>query len=156
MSAVPSFARLRRAAGDLDKRRDARVPGGGAMVRAFWLEAEGQMRSDLVRVLNISKRGISLELASAPAVSSVVRIQGDRIGLNGKATIRHVWRSGSKFIVGAEYELGTEWRSAPPEEPENPQPATAEKVEAPAPKPVPAKTPHPDSYDPDDFWRWHD
>lgn len=135
MNTVAASARIRRSAGDKNQRRDERFPGRGASVRAFWLESDGKMKSDFARVLNVSRRGVALELSGNPLRNSTIRIEGERIGVKGTATIRHIWRSGAKYVVGAEMDKVMAWK-----------------------EPVPAAVPpkKPESFDPDDCWRWSD
>ena len=156
MSAA-AIARPRREAGNSDKRRDPRVAGGGVLVRSFWMGNEGEMQSDLVRVLNISNRGIALELTGYPMRNTVIRIEGSKIGVAGRATIRHIVKSGSKYVVGAEFIEGAAWRRAAGQPPvPKPEPA-ATTVEPPDPDQAPAaEPPNPQRYDKDDDWRWND
>ena len=74
-----------------------------ANARAFWQDRWGQQRFAIGRTLDVSERGLSLELPERIEVRAVVGVECERLGLKVIGTVRHSRRIGAKYLVGLEF-----------------------------------------------------
>lgn len=79
-------------------RRDRRIPYMGA-IRISW-EDHGQPFFAMCKCIDISRTGVRIECPSPVGSGSMIQVGAERIKLAGSAKVRHVNRSGSKYLVG--------------------------------------------------------
>src|SRR5262245_43539186 len=92
-----------------DQRQHRRYALDSVLLQVSWLDLHGKMKTARTRALNISERGMALELPEA-AMPLLMRFQSERFKLRGTGSVRYCRRSGSKFIVGLEFTDGLGWR----------------------------------------------
>lgn len=98
-SSSPSWSALKRPSHDL--RQSPRI-NVQASVRAAWVDSHGDLRMSHARVLNISERGMAIELPQQPMRNGMVRIQSERFKVSACGSVRHILPVGGRFIVGLE------------------------------------------------------
>jgi hypothetical protein len=54
------------------------------------------------RCLDVSEKGLRIEVPQPILVNSRISLRADRINLGGSATVKHVTRHGFKYILGLE------------------------------------------------------
>lgn len=81
--------------------RHPRVPYEG-FVSISWKTFEGVRNCALGKCLDVSERGVGLELSSRIAVGSFVKVRAYGLNLEGSAFVRHVSRQAGKYILGLE------------------------------------------------------
>ena len=84
-----------------DARRHPRIPYLGR-VRISWEGAEGVPKYTQGKCLDVSEGGMRIEVSEAIPAHSRVLVQADRINLGGSASVKHVARQGSKYVVALE------------------------------------------------------
>jgi hypothetical protein len=82
-----------------DTRRNHRIPYLGR-VQIHWEVALGQPKHALGRCLDVSESGLRVELPEPIPTHANVLLQADQLNLRGPATVKHVERQGSKYILG--------------------------------------------------------
>jgi len=85
----------------VELRRDPRIRYAG-VVFVSWKTFDGQRNYVLGRSLDVSARGIALELSIRIPVGSFVRVQADGLNLDGSATVRRVARWPAGYVLGLE------------------------------------------------------
>jgi hypothetical protein len=83
-------------------RRHRRAPFK-TTARVFWQDKWGQPKFAMARTLDVSERGLSLELPERLEVRGFVGVECERLGLRVMGTVRHSRRIGSKYLVGLEF-----------------------------------------------------
>jgi hypothetical protein len=84
-----------------DVRRHRRIPFIG-MVRLAWEDAQGQTRHAQGQCIDVSEGGIRVEVHTAVPSHTHVMLNAERIQLSGGASVKHVARYGSKYLLGLE------------------------------------------------------
>ena len=84
-----------------DTRRHFRIPHLGR-VRISWEGANGLNKYATGRCLDVSESGMRVEVAESIPAHSRVLLQADLVNLGGSASVKHVQRYGSKYILGLE------------------------------------------------------
>ena len=97
-----------------DLRRHSRFSVDKGMLRASWVDENGQLKVAQARVPNISESGMALVLPEQPRAASVVKLSSEKHRLLGSATVRYARRVGPNCIVGVEFINGLRW--TPPDE----------------------------------------
>ncbi len=82
-------------------RRHGRIPFIG-IVRLSWEDAQGQPKYAQGQCMDVSESGLRVEVNTAIAPRTRISLNADRIKLSGSATVKHVVRYGSKYILGLE------------------------------------------------------
>ena len=82
-----------------DIRRYQRIPYLGA-VGISWEDEHGLPRYAPATCLDVSEGGLRIEVPERIPVSSRISLRADRINLQGSATVKHIARRGSKYILG--------------------------------------------------------
>ena len=84
-----------------EARRHHRIPYAGP-VRVSWSDASGTPQFAMGKCIELSESGIRIEVpANIPARTSLL-LSAERIKLSGPASVKHVVRSGAKYILGIE------------------------------------------------------
>src|ERR1700704_4595650 len=81
--------------------RHPRVPYEG-FVSISWKTFEGVRNCALGKCLDVSERGVGLEVASRIPVGSFVKVRAYGLNLDGSAFVRHVAREAGKYVLGLE------------------------------------------------------
>jgi len=81
-----------------NRRRYRRIPWINP-VRISWEERD-QPRFALAKCINISEFGIRLESPCPVQPGTRIMLASERIKLTGSATVRHMVRHGSKYLLG--------------------------------------------------------
>ena len=82
-------------------RRHSRIPYVGP-IRISWDEPSGNPRFAMGKCIEVSESGMRVEISTSIPARSAVTLNAERIKLAGSATVKHVARHGSKFILGLE------------------------------------------------------
>ena len=85
---------------DKNIRRHRRIPYVGP-VRISW-DDRGQPRFALAKCIDISEAGLCIESPEPVPQGASIQVGADRIKLAGSATVKHVVRNGSKYLLGVE------------------------------------------------------
>jgi hypothetical protein len=76
----------------------------------MWRDARGENKFALARAVDISERGMRLQMPEAPPLHSYVTLRATKLGLLGNASVRYCLRSTPlKYSVGTEFTAGLEW-----------------------------------------------
>jgi hypothetical protein len=81
-------------------RRHRRISYVGP-VRLSW-EEHGQPRFAMAKCLDISETGLRIESPQPLRPGTNIQLGAERIRLAGAATVKHMVRSGSKYLLGVE------------------------------------------------------
>jgi hypothetical protein len=84
-----------------ERRRTDRIPYVGPVV-VWWEDEHGDSNYVRGKCLDVSERGMRIEVPKRIPVRTWVVLRAERINLGGSASVRHVGRSGSHYIVGLE------------------------------------------------------
>jgi hypothetical protein len=82
-------------------RRHDRIPYIGP-VRISWEDANGHTKYAFAKCLDVSESGLRIEGPEPVSIRATVSLRAERINFAGSATIKHVTRTGSKYILGLE------------------------------------------------------
>jgi hypothetical protein len=82
-----------------DNRRHQRIPYLGP-IRISWEDAQGMQRYTQARCLDVSEGGVRIEVPVSIPIRTRISLRAERIGLAGSATVKHVARQGTKYILG--------------------------------------------------------
>lgn len=82
-------------------------------IRICWRDPRGDVRYATAKCLNISERGISVELVEAVEVCSYVSLQSEKLDLAGTAAVRYCRRKAGKYLVGLEFSAGLRCKALP-------------------------------------------
>jgi hypothetical protein len=85
---------------DQNIRRHRRIPYVGP-IRISW-EEQGQARFALAKCIDISETGLRIESPEPVPTGASIHIGAERIKLAGAATVKHVVRNGSKYLLGVQ------------------------------------------------------
>jgi hypothetical protein len=83
-----------------DLRRHRRIPYPGP-IRISW-EDQGQPRFAMAKCIDISESGLCIESPQPVRPGANIQVGAERIKLAGAATVKHVVRNGSKFLLGVQ------------------------------------------------------
>jgi hypothetical protein len=75
-------------------------------VRISWEDARGLRNYGIGKCVDVSEDGLRIEVAEAIPLHSHVSLRAEGINFSGSATVKHVARRGSKFILGLELSHG--------------------------------------------------
>ena len=78
-----------------------RIPYSG-VVFISWKTFDGQRNHVMGRALDVSERGIAIELATRIPAGSFVRIRAYGLNLDGSGTVRRVSRRIGRYALGLE------------------------------------------------------
>jgi hypothetical protein len=81
-------------------RRHRRIPYLGP-IRISW-EENGQVRFAMTKCLDISESGLRIECPQPVRPGTRIQVGADRIQMAGSASVRHMVRNGSKYLLGVE------------------------------------------------------
>jgi len=79
-------------------------------VRLCWQDSSGIVRYSKGRCLEISESGLRVETSDPMPLRSYVNFQIDNPPFAGSGSVRHVTRSGLKFVIGLEFAGTLRWR----------------------------------------------
>ena len=83
-----------------NRRRHRRIPYLNP-VRISW-EDQGQPHFAATRCIDISDAGLRVESPYPVQPGTVIMLNSERIKLTGAATVKHLVRHGSKFLLGCQ------------------------------------------------------
>jgi hypothetical protein len=86
----------------LNNRRRSRRFAYLGPLSIFWENERGQAKYLRAKFLDISERGLRVEIPEPVPVGAYVSLRADRIILSGSAVVRHVERCGAKYFLGLE------------------------------------------------------
>jgi len=84
-----------------DTRRHQRISYLGP-VRISWMDENNAPQFAQGKCVDASEGGLRVEILKPIPVYSVVSLRADQANLGGSAIVKHIARSGSKYIVGLE------------------------------------------------------
>jgi hypothetical protein len=79
-------------------------------VRVNWMDSHGRSFGQLARCLDISRRGLKLEVDSRVDPGTLVNVESKDFKIAGIAEIRYCRPKGLKYVIGIQYQGGLEWR----------------------------------------------
>ena len=82
-------------------RRHRRIPYRGP-VRISWQASDGVARYVQGNFLDVSEGGLRVQSPQPIPARTLVLLNADRLKLSGSATVKHVERRDSKYILGLE------------------------------------------------------
>lgn len=86
-----------------------RYPVARGRIRASWLTREGAARETDVRVVNVSRRGLAIQVPEAMPAAAIVRLRSAQQSLHGPAVVRYCKFSGTGYLAGVEFQPPNEW-----------------------------------------------
>lgn len=75
------------------------------------MDREGTLREAEVRVVNISRRGLALQVPEAVPQAAIVRLRSAQQSLHGPAVVRYCKFSGAGYLAGVEFQSPNEWKA---------------------------------------------
>jgi|SRR5579863_6614398 len=84
-----------------DGRRHYRVPYVGP-IRLKWDDARGNARFVQGKCIDVSENGLRVEVPTRIEPGTRIFLNAERIKLSGAAAVKHVERSGARYILGLE------------------------------------------------------
>jgi hypothetical protein len=85
---------------DKNLRRHRRVPYLGP-IKLSW-EEQGQQRFAIAKCIDVSESGLRIESPQPVPPGTNIQFGAERIKLAGAASVKHVVRSGSKYLLGVQ------------------------------------------------------
>lgn len=82
-------------------RRHGRIPYTGP-VRVSWQGADGLARFAMGKCLDVSEGGLRIETTEQIPARAVILLNAERLKISGSATVKHVVRRGTKYLLGVE------------------------------------------------------
>jgi hypothetical protein len=79
-------------------RRHRRFASAGPIYISW--EDRGQPRYALAKCIDMSESGLRIEAPQSIPAGSTIQLRAERIQLAGAATVKHVTRKGSKYLLG--------------------------------------------------------
>jgi hypothetical protein len=76
----------------------------------MWRDATGDDKFMNAPVQDISESGVGLEVLEALPVRSFVMLRAAKLGVHGRASVRHCSRQGLKYRIGVEFTGGFRWK----------------------------------------------
>jgi len=97
-------------------RRSERLTTEG-LVEVTWKDRFGQEKFAKARSLDVSEKGMRIEMPEALERQNYVTIRSNALSLHGTASVRSCTRKGTKYLIGLEFSGGLQWKpkSKPPE-----------------------------------------
>jgi hypothetical protein len=74
-----------------------------------WIDEQGQTRTGVANLVDISEGGFAIELREAPRKDSRIRFVCNRLKLTGLGQIRSCTRRGYCYRIGVEFVEGSKW-----------------------------------------------
>lgn len=78
----------------------------------MWRDPAGEEKFMNAPVRDISESGVGLQIPEPVAVRSFVTLSANKLGINGRASVRHCSRQGVNYFIGVEFTGGFKWRPA--------------------------------------------
>lgn len=79
-------------------------------VTLSWVDTNGAYFHAAARCLDISERGLRVELRQPIKSGSYVSIKWDKYKLNASATVRNTASKGSRYQIGLEFSSAWKWK----------------------------------------------
>ena len=84
-----------------ESRRHLRI-GYARMAFVSWKTSDGHSNHVLGKCLDVSERGVKIEVSTRIPAGSLVEIRADGLNLEGFATVRRISRRDSGYVLGLE------------------------------------------------------
>lgn len=84
-----------------NRRRNDRIHYGG-VVLISWEDVRGNVKYGRVKCHDIAEGGLRIESPEPIPMRTRVVLRGERLLIDGSATVRHIVRIGGKYLVGLE------------------------------------------------------
>ena len=75
-----------------------------------WKDRSGQEKFAKARSLDISERGMRIEVPEPLEKQAYVTLRSSALSLQGTASVRSCTRLGAKYLVGLEFSGGLKWK----------------------------------------------
>ncbi len=82
-------------------RRHGRIPYTGS-VRISWQDPGGMARYAMAKCLDVSEGGLRIQSIDPVPARTIILLNDERLKISGSATVKHVVRRGSKYLLGVE------------------------------------------------------
>ena len=83
------------------RRRHQRSPYAGVLLIS-WEDERGTIKYGRVKCRDIAVGGLQIESPEPIPLRTRVVLRGERLLIDGSATVRHIIRTGAKYVVGLE------------------------------------------------------
>jgi len=91
-----------------DLRRQDRF-GCFQTVTVMWRDSRGEDKFTTAQALDVSPHGLRLQLPEAVPFQTCITLRAVKLGLHGRASVRHCSRSGTRFAVGVQFAGDLRW-----------------------------------------------
>ena len=81
----------------------------GQPVGIMWRDTTGDDKFMNAPVRDISESGVGLQIPEPVAVRSFVTLCAEKLGIHGRASVRHCTRQGLNYFIGVEFTGGFKW-----------------------------------------------
>ena len=92
-----------------DLRRQARR-SCSQPIGIMWRDTAGDDKFMNAPARDISESGVGLQIPEPVAVRSFVTLSAEKLGIHGRASVRHCSRQGLTYRIGVEFTSGLKWR----------------------------------------------
>jgi len=82
-------------------------------VMVMWRDHRGEEKFANAQALDVSAHGLRLQMPEAVPQQTSITLRATKLGLHGRASVRHCFRKGGRFAVGVQFAGDLRW--APPE-----------------------------------------
>lgn len=79
-------------------------------INVFWEDSTKRELAMIAKVLNISARGLQLQLAQRIPVQTLVACSAPKLNISGLGVVRYCDQKQGKYVIGLEFSNGTGWR----------------------------------------------
>jgi len=91
-----------------DLRRQDRV-SCSQTVTVMWRDNRGEDKFANAQALDVSSHGLRLQLPEAVPYQTSLTLRAAKLGLHGRASVRHCARKGTRFAVGVQFAGDLRW-----------------------------------------------
>jgi PilZ domain len=81
-----------------------------APVQLSWTDRDGNQKFAYAKILDVSESGMRVEAREPLAKHAYVALRGEKIALQGSASVRSCTKQGTKYVVGLEFSGGLKWK----------------------------------------------
>ena len=91
-----------------DLRRQDRV-NCSQTVTVMWRDNRGEEKFANAQALDVSAHGLRLQMPEAVPHQTSITLRAAKLGLHGRASVRHCFRKGGRFAVGVQFAGDMRW-----------------------------------------------
>jgi hypothetical protein len=76
----------------------------------MWRDAAGDDKFMIAPVQDISESGVGMQIVEPLPLRSFVTLRAGKLGIHGRASVRHCSQQGLKYRIGVEFTGGFRWK----------------------------------------------